>query len=138
MIGVTGTFVLLFQPAYRLGVVLKEKLGTLGRSSVASNVVSPPVQFTAGGRQLWKPLHSRTPVDACRVDGIFLLCYMSQRQTQPAGPPGSSLWGPAVTYLLELFIGGAGVPQEAIGVENAAGIVLVAPEVVAGCKVLSS
>lgn len=43
-----------------------------------------------------------------------------------------------VTYLLELLIGRARVPQEAVGVEDAAGVVLVAPQVVAGYKVLSS
>lgn len=43
-----------------------------------------------------------------------------------------------VTYLLELLIGRARVPQEAVGVEDAAGVVFVAPQVVAGCKVSSS
>ena len=50
----------------------------------------------------------------------------------------SSLLGPGVAYLLEFLIGGAGVRQETIWVEDAAGIVLVAPEVVAGYKVCSS
>lgn len=63
---------------------------------------------------------------------------MPQRKPQPASPPGSPLLGPEVTYLLELLIGGTGVPQEAIRVEDAACIVLEAPQVVAGCKVLSS
>jgi hypothetical protein len=35
--------------------------------------------------------------------------------------------GSGVTYVLELLIGGTGVPQEAVRVEDAAGIVLVAP-----------
>lgn len=64
--------------------------------------------------------------------------YLSHRDKHDQQGHQARLRGPGVTYLLELLIGAAGVPQEAIRVENAAVVVHEAPQVVAGYKVLSS
>lgn len=68
---------------------------------------------------------------------LFIMIYVTETN-RTSRATRSSLLGPGVTYLLELLIGRARVPQEAVGVEDAAGVVLVAPQVVAGYKVLSS
>lgn len=82
----------------------------------------------------WQPCMSPRQFVSARLHASSH-CAPCHRDVLPAGPAHASLCGPGETYLLELLIGAAGVPQEAIGVEDAAGIVLVAPQVVAGCEV---
>lgn len=72
------------------------------------------------------------------VESMASFYYLCLRDKHDQQGHEAHLRGPGVTYLLELLIGAAGVPQEAIRVENAAVVVHEAPQVVAGYKVLSS
>lgn len=72
------------------------------------------------------------------VESMACFNYLCRRDKHDQQGHQARLRGPGVTYLLELLIGAAGKPQEAIRVENAAVVVHEAPQVVAGYIVLNS
>lgn len=61
------------------------------------------------------------------------------QEQNPHHPQGHRHLPPTgVTYLLKLIVGGTRVAQEAIGIEDAAGVILVASQVIASHKVSGS